>query len=55
MLSPPQGHSAARRIISMESSSDTIEPAIFQLVAQGLNELRIRVKCWCVSSNVRHK
>jgi hypothetical protein len=41
-LSRSQGHSAARRIMSMKNSFDTIgnEPSTFRLVVQCLNQLR---------------
>ena len=40
-LSQPQGHSAARRIMSTKNS-DTIEPATLRLAAQCLDQLRHR-------------
>jgi len=43
-LSRPQGHSAARKIISIKNCNDIflIEPATFLFVAHCLNQLRYR-------------
>jgi hypothetical protein len=51
--SPPQGHSAAGKIMSVKNPSNPIDPATFRLVALCVKQLRHRVPHEeCIQKNI---